>query len=355
MSSKKPGICPAKASVLESDIRSECCIHITRHQIIMSENTRILFMGTPEFALPTLQALIRRYRVVGVITQPDRPAGRGRELRPPPVKQVALDHSLPVFQPKTLRTPEAIAHVAAWAPDVIVTAATGHILTGDILAIPRRGTLNVHASLLPRWRGAAPLQAAILAGDAETGVTIMCTDEGLDTGPILSQRAIPIGPRETAASLHDKLAVLGADLLLETLPRWLSGELEPRTQPTKGVTVARQVRKQDGLIRWERRAVEIDRQVRAYHPWPSAFTFWDARRVKIIATYPLAPTLPAERAALEDRAPGFIMQVQDDPTVVTGEGLLRIDQLQLAGKRILSGIEFVRGQPDFIGATLGSE
>lgn len=338
--------------MLESRDHADRWEQLPVHQGIMSTDARILFMGTPEFALPALKALIGGYSVVGVVTQPDRPAGRGRVLRPPPVKEFAVSQSLPVFQPKTLRTPEAVAHLIAWKPDVIVTAATGHILTGEVLAVPTHGTLNVHASLLPRWRGAAPIQAAILAGDSQTGVTIMCTDEGLDTGPILSQRAIPIAPRETAASLHDKLAELGADLLLETLPRWLSGALQPQAQPAEGVTKARQVRKDHGLIDWERSAIHIDRQVRAYTPWPGAFTFWKNRRLKIASSFPLSSSqLPV---AHENALRGAVLQVKDAPAVMTGDGLLRLDQLQIEGKRVLSGIDFVRGQPDLIGATLGT-
>jgi methionyl-tRNA formyltransferase len=323
----------------------------------MSETTRIIFMGTPEFALPTLTALIDRYSVVGIVTKPDRPAGRGRSLRPPPVKQVALAHGLPIFQPKSLRTPEAVARLRDWSPDVIVTAATGHILTAEVLALPTRGTLNVHASLLPHWRGAAPIQAALLAGDAETGVTIMCTDEGLDTGPILSQRAIPIAPRETAASLHDKLAQLGADLLLETLPLWLSGELIPHTQPVEGVTLAKRIRKEDGLIQWERPALEIDRQVRALTPWPGAYTFWGGRRLKVIEASPPPPLSPPPAGGMQgghSQPPGTVIDYDGLPTVVTGDGALRLDRVQLAGKRVLSGDEFVRGRPDFIGAKLAA-
>lgn len=355
------GICPGTPSVLESEDHVNRTKHILNHQATMSRETRILFMGTPDFALPTLKALIGHYTVVGVITQPDRPAGRGRDLRPPPIKQLAVAHSLPVYQPKTLRKPDAVAQLSAWAPDVIVTAATGHILTAEVLAVPTRGTLNVHASLLPRWRGASPIQAAILAGDAETGVTIVCTNEGLDTGPILSQRAIPIALRETAASLHDKLAPLGADLLLEALPRWLSGELRPRDQPAAGVTLARQIHKEHGLIDWGRPAVDIDRQVRAYAPWPSAYTFWKNQRLKIVATFPLSLpfSLPIHstqpQATQKPVLPGFVIQVDNIPAVVTSEGMLRLDQLQMAGKRVLSGIEFVRGQPGFLGTRLGVE
>jgi methionyl-tRNA formyltransferase len=322
-------------------------------QARMSETTRIIFLGTPEFALPTLRALIEHYEVVGVVTQPDQPAGRGKSLRPPPVKQAALLHGVPVFQSKSLRTPQAVTRLRDWRPDVIVTAATGHILTTEALALPTRGTLNVHASLLPRWRGAAPIQAAILAGDAETGVTVMCTDEGLDTGPILSQRAIPIAPQETAASLHDRLAQLGAELLLETLPRWLSGELTPRPQPTTGITVAKQIRKEDGLIDWERPALEIDRQVRAFTPWPGAYTFWGKRRLIIAAALPLPCSSLALVAGQATNLPGAVVEYNDLPGVIAGEGMLRLDQVQLAGKREMSGAEFIRGRPDFFGARLG--
>jgi len=316
----------------------------------MPPSTRIVFMGTPEFALPTLQGLVDRYHVVGVVTQPDRPAGRGQSLQPPPVKQAALAQDLAVYQAKSLRTTEALQRLQTWAPDVIVTAATGHILTAAVLALPTCGTLNVHASLLPRWRGAAPIQAAILADDREAGVTIMCTDEGLDTGPILSQKAIPIAPRETAASLHDKLAQLGADLLLETLPRWLSGALTPRPQPEQGITIAGRIHKKDGEIDWERSAREIDRQIRAYTPWPGAYTFWDKRRIKVIQAFPM----PAPPPAGKDNTTGTVIALVDRPAVVTGEGLLRLDQIQLSGKQAMSGAAFVRGRADFIGSQLGT-
>jgi methionyl-tRNA formyltransferase len=317
----------------------------------MAEKARILFMGTPDFALPTLQALLDAgWPIVGVVTQPDRPAGRGQALHPPPVKALALAHGLPLFQPKSLRSPQDLERLRACAPDVIVTCATGHILTAEALALPTRGTLNVHGSLLPRWRGAAPLQAALLAGDAETGITIMCTDEGLDTGPILSQRAIPIAPRETAATLHDKLAQLGAELLLHTLPRWLSGELQTQPQPAEGVTIADRIRKEDGLIDWERSAREIDRQVRAFTPWSGAYTFWEGRRLKVVEALPSPPLGGTEGGKL----PGDVIAVDGMPTVITGEGLLRLERVQLAGKKELSCETFVCGCADFIGGRLES-
>ena len=319
----------------------------------MNDATRIVFMGTPDFALPALRALINQYAVVGIVTQPDRPAGRGRSMICPPVKNAALARGISVFQPKYLGKPESVALLREWAPDVFVTAATGHILTPQVLAIPKHGTLNVHASLLPRWRGAAPIQAAILAGDSDTGVTIMCTDEGLDTGPILSQRTVPIAARETSASLHNKLSHLGADLLLKTLPSWLSGQLTPHPQSSAGVTMAARIKKNDGLIDWYLPAPAIDRQIRAYTPWPGAFTFWSERRLKVTAAYPL-PSLDQARLDGKSTPPGTVIQFDGFPAVCTGEGLLRLDQLQLAGKQILSGTKFVRGRPDFTGARLGA-
>jgi methionyl-tRNA formyltransferase len=316
---------------------------------LKSLGTRILFMGTPDYAVPSLIALAGRYTIVGVITQPDRPAGRGRKVRFSPVKNVALERDLPIFQPKSLRAQQALDRISSWAPDVIVTAAIGHILTADVLAIPTRGTVNVHASLLPRWRGGAPIQAALLAGDMETGVTIMCTDEGMDTGPIISQRAVVVEPRETAATLHDRLAQLGAELLLETLPRWLSGDLTPQPQPTSGVTTAPLVRKEDGLINWRQTARYIDRHVRAYTPWPGAYTFWGRNRIIVTEAWPL-PDIATDA----QHVCGTVSQHDQCPAVVTGDGLLRLDGLQMAGKRATSGSDFVRGHPDFIGARLES-
>lgn len=314
-----------------------------------SPGTRILFMGTPDYAVPSLKALAGRYTIVGVITQPDRPAGRGRKVRFSSVKNVALERDLPIFQPESLRTEQALDRISSWAPDVIVTAAIGHILTADVLAIPTRGTLNVHASLLPRWRGGAPIQAALLAGDKETGVTILCTDEGMDTGPILSQRAVAVEPRETAATLHDKLAQLGAELLLETLPPWLSGDLTPQPQPTSGVTTAPLVHKEDGLINWQQTARHIDRHVRAYTPWPGAYTFWSGNRIIVTEAWPL-PDIAVDAQPMW----GTVIQHDQCPAVVTGDGLVRLDGLQIAGKRATSGSDFVRGRPDFIGARLES-
>ncbi len=220
---------------------------------------RIVFMGSPDFALPSLSALVSapNYQVVGVITQPDRASGRGRELKPPPVKSLALDLNIPVMQPEKLRLPEPMEQLRAWAPDLIVVAAFGQILKKDVLEMPHYGCINVHASLLPRWRGAAPINAAILHGDEETGVTIMQMDVGLDTGPMLAKKSIRIKPDDTAGSVSQALSTLGADLLIETLPDYLAGNLTATPQPEDGSTYAPMLKKTDGLLDFTQPAVDL--------------------------------------------------------------------------------------------------
>ncbi len=309
--------------------------------------TRTVFMGTPDFAVPTLQALLAApdLQIVGVVTQPDRPAGRGRELRPSPVSVVAQAADVPVLQPATLRTPEAFAALAAWGPDLIVVTAFGQILRQNVLALPRHGCINVHASLLPRWRGAAPIQAAIRAGDAETGVTIMVMDAGLDTGPMLASATIPIAPRETGQSLHDRLAPLGASLLLSTLPAYLAGALPPRPQPDGDslITYAAQIRKEEGKIDWTQSADAIDRLVRAFYPWPGTFTAWEGQLLKVIAGEP----------ASGYATPGAVVPHDEGLAIGTGDGLYVPAELQLAGKRAVSAQDFVRGHGAILGAALG--
>jgi methionyl-tRNA formyltransferase len=306
---------------------------------------RIIFMGTPEFAVSTLKALADAHQVVGVVTQPDRKAGRGRELRPSLVKEVALERNLPLFQPQTLRTPEAVAQLAAWEPDIIVVAAFGQILRQGVLDLPPYGCLNVHASLLPRWRG-NPLAAAILAGDEVTGVTIMKMDAGLDTGPILAQRKAPVHPDDTYATLEERLSQIGAELLIETLPAYLAGELVPQPQPEEGMTYAPQLRKEDGQIDWRKSAVELDRQVRAVTPWPGASTTLQGKRLKILQAVPL----PNWRG---DAPPGTIVTLADGCAVATGKGALRLEMVQLAGKRPMDIEAFLCGQRDCVGTCLG--
>ena len=303
----------------------------------------VVFMGTPDFAVPTLRALIDAYRVVGVVTQPDRPAGRGnKEPLPSPVKQVAVAHNIPVFQPEKLRRPESIETLRQWHADLYVVAAFGQILPQTVLDIPRHGSINVHASLLPRWRGAAPIQAAILHGDSQTGVTIMKMDAGLDTGPMLRAEAIEITPDETGASLHDRLAELGARLLIPTLDDYLTGDVQPVPQPEDGVTVAPRIEKEQGRIDWSKSADEIDRQVRAFTPWPGTFTEWGGRALKILSG-----------SSVQGRAePGEVVHNNGRTAVGTSYGLYALSRVQLAGKPAVDVQAFVNGYPDFLGAKL---
>ena len=230
---------------------------------------KIVFMGSPDFALTTLRALAQAYDVVGVVTQPDRASGRGRELKSPPVKRLAQELNLPIMQPEKLKAPEAMEQLQAWAPDLIIVAAFGQILKKNVLELPRFGCINVHASLLPRWRGAAPINAALLAGDEETGVTIMKMDVGLDTGPMLAKRSIRLTPDDTAGSVFQTLSQLGADLLLETLPDYLSGKLIPQPQPEEGATYAPMLKKEEGKLDFSNDVNELERRVRAFNPCPA--------------------------------------------------------------------------------------
>jgi methionyl-tRNA formyltransferase len=307
---------------------------------------RIVFMGSPQFAVPSLEALVTSHDVIGVVTQPDRPAGRGGTLRRPPVKVAAQTHGLPIFQPATLRSPAALARLQAWHPTLIVVAAFGQILTPDVLELPAYGCLNVHPSLLPRWRGPAPVPAAIMAGDEITGVTIMKLDQGVDTGPILSQRRDPIHPDDTAGKLLARLSHVGAELLAETIPPYLADELLPQPQPTTGVTYSQELRKEDGRLDWTRPAVALDRQVRAVTPWPSAFTTWKGRRLKVLAATPL----PGQAT---DALPGTMVGVDRGAGVVTGQGVLQLLEVQRAGKRALPIRDFLNGYQDFVGSRLG--
>ena len=306
---------------------------------------RLVFMGTPEFAVPVLDALTRTtHQIVGVYTRPDKPAGRGSKLHASPIKLLAQKNGLPIFQPTTLRAPETITHLRDLAPDLIVVAAYGLILPPDVLAIPPRGCVNAHASLLPRHRGAAPIPAALLAGDSETGVTLMQMDAGLDTGPLLAQRALPIADDDTTGTLTPKLADLAAALLVETLPRLLAGDIVPQPQDPARATTCRMIRKDEGLIDWIRPATEIARRVRAFNPWPSAFTFWNGAQLKILRAEPSSAKVDAE--------PGRVVELQNVIAVATGDGALILREVQLAGKRAMKIEEFVRGQRDFVGSLL---
>lgn len=289
-------------------------------------------MGTPEFAVPSLRALLESpaFEVVCVVTQPDRPAGRGQRLQAPPVKQVALEHGVPILQPHKLREAGVFEQLEAYAPDLIVVAAFGQILRQNVLDLPRYGCINVHASLLPRWRGAAPIQAAIRAGDSQTGITIMQMDAGLDTGPMLRQRAIPIAPDETGQSLHDKLAALGGALLVETLCDYLDGKIVPQPQADSAHTYAPMLKKEDGRINWADSAAAIARQVRAYYPYPVTYTEWDGQLLKILpANAPDSVTVRAGSAAI-----GEVIAYGDGIAIGTGEGLYLPQQVQLAAGQL---------------------
>lgn len=299
---------------------------------------RIVFMGSPEFAIPSLNALHESFQVVGVVTQPDRPAGRGRELRLSPVKRRAEQLGLPVMQPHTLREPTSVDEIEALSPQVIVVAAFGQILPTSILDLPELGCLNVHASLLPRWRGAAPVQAAIYHGDRETGVTIMQMDPGLDTGPILTQRSTPIHADETGGRLTERLSRLGADLLVETLPRYARGEIDPRPQDDQVATYAPMLKKSDGELGFNRDAEALQRQVQAYEPWPTSFFTWKNRRIVVRSAH-------AVRSA--GAPPGTTFVQDDKPAIAAGLGALILDVVQPAGKRRMRGEAFLNGAPDF--------
>ncbi len=296
---------------------------------------RVAFAGTPPFAVPALQALLHsRHQVVGVLTQPDRPRGRGRTLTPGPVKQVAMAAGLPLAQPPSLRDAAGQAVVAALAADVLVVVAYGQILPREVLCLPRLGCINIHASLLPRWRGAAPIQRALLAGDTSTGVTIMQMDEGLDTGPMLAVRRVPIGERDTSASLHDTLAVLGAQALLDVLEGLAAGSLEPVPQPQFGVSHAAKISKAEALINWSDPAAAISRQVRAFNPWPVAETVFAGEPLRIHDAY----AAPAATAG----TPGAWLGLEAEALrVACGTGELRITQLQRAGRKVVAAREFL--------------
>jgi methionyl-tRNA formyltransferase len=380
----------------------------------MATTYRIVFMGTPQFALPTLQLLIDEYppqkthphppvlpnqssgqapnrssgqapnrssgqapnrssgqaetswgetmsgEVVGVVTQPDRPSGRGRQLQPPPVKILAQKYGIPVLQPASLRSPEALAELQTLQPEVIVVAAFGQILPTTVLDLPPFGCINVHASLLPRWRGAAPVAAAILAGDDTTGVTIMKMDAGLDTGPILSQRPLAVAPDDTRESLSARLAQLGADLLHDTLPAWLAGNIEPQLQDESRVTHAPQIKKEQGRINWSEPADDIARKVRAFYPWPGAFTYWQGKPLKILRAaadpeYWQDEDSPSQVHRADQGSalpPGTVTTGPSGLAVMTGHGMLKLYQVQPAGKRPMPADDFARGARGFVGTRL---
>jgi methionyl-tRNA formyltransferase len=312
---------------------------------------RFIFMGTPDLACASLRALMNwpGGRVVPVVTQPDRPKGRDLKLQPSPVKELALSASLPVLQPERARDEHFLEELRRFQPDLIAVAAFGQILPESLLALPRFGCLNVHTSLLPRYRGAAPIQWAILNGDAETGVTIMKIDAGLDTGGIVAQIRTPIGPKDTSETLHDRLAQIGAELLVRTLPDYVAGSIQPRPQPAEGVVHAPKIQKQDGRIDWARPARTIWNRVRGLMPWPGAFTFLPAQ--------PQPHLLKIWQAEVVESsgAPGEILQADKAGIVVgCGQQALRVLMLQREGGRRLTAQQFLAGHTLARGDRLGS-
>ena len=310
---------------------------------------RIVFMGAAEFSLPTLELLIRsEHNLVAVYSQPDKPAGRGRAPAFPVVKEVALEHGLTVVQPASFKEAGVREFLARLRPDVIVVAALGKILPVEVLVLPPFGCLNLHPSLLPRHRGPSPVQGAILAGDEWTGVSIMVMEEGVDSGPILSQRKVAIEPQDTAQSLTSKLAQIAALLLEETLPHWLSHSLAPQPQPEEGATYTRLISKEEGEIDWHLSAVEIWRRVRAFYPWPGCYTWWQGRMFKVLEAIPLPGGGEPGRVTTLEPGAGAALGVE------TGDGILGLLQVQLEGRRAMSAQDFGRGQRGFEGAILAS-
>ena len=294
---------------------------------------RVAFAGTPEFALPALAALLARHSIVGVLTQPDRPRGRGRRLAASAVKIAAESHGLPLAQPHTLRSAAERAALLAWRPQVLVVVAYGLILPPEVLTLPPLGCINLHASLLPRWRGAAPVQRALLAGDTETGVTIMQMDKGLDTGPVLLKRRLAISASHTSGSLGEALSTLGAAALLEALEGLAAGTLSASPQPPEGVTYAPRIEKAEARINWSHDALQIERQIRAFNPWPVAETVLDGEPLRILAAQAEPATIQAENSDKSDD-PGAIIGVHDDfMRVRCGRGCLRVTEVQRPGRR----------------------
>jgi methionyl-tRNA formyltransferase len=312
---------------------------------------RVIFMGTPHFAVPSLHALALEPYAITVVTQPDRAAGRGGRLTPPPVKVAAQEYGMTILQPESLRDPDFRARLADLHPEVTVLVAYGEYVAPALLDMPKRGSINLHPSLLPRWRGSTPIQSAILAGDEVTGVSIIRMDRGLDTGPILAQRPTHIGPEETYPELAARLAQLGADLLVETLPLWLRGEIEPVPQPAEGATLTHTLKKEDGLIDWTLPAEAIARRVRAFQPWPGAYTNWQGRLLRIIRARPIEAGMPPEK-------PGTVALLGEGRErkliVWTGEHALWLLEVQLEGKPAIEARALLSGYPQIAGITLGA-
>lgn len=319
---------------------------------------KIVFMGTPDFAVGALEAIVRAgHQVSAAVTQPDKPKGRGKEMQMTPVKQCALKHEIPVFQPVRIREPEAVEILRGYEADIFVVAAFGQILPEEILAMPKYGCINIHASLLPKYRGASPIQWAILNGEKETGITIMQMDKGLDTGDMLFQCAVPIDRKETGESLHDKLCAAGARLIAEALPKIEKGEAEPEKQKEEDATYVTILKKSLGHIDWSKDAVLIDRLVRGLNPWPSAYTYYHGKTMKVWECEPVDEkgnflyeaidcSVDCEKGKENGENAGRIEKVERDAFYVrTGNGLLKVLQVQLEGKKRMQVKDFLLGYP----------
>ena len=309
---------------------------------------RIVFMGTPEFSVYPLASLVGNgYEVVAVYTQPDKASGRGLAVEESPVKKAALKLNLPVLQPDNMKSAETRTQLAELRPDAIVVAAFGQILPQPVLEIPPFGCINIHPSLLPRFRGVAPVPAAILNGDEFTGVSIMLMDKGVDTGPVLTRAQIPVLPKDTTGSLMEKLARISAQLLLDILPRWFRKEIKPQLQNDANATYTKMLAKEAGEIDWRLSAMEIWRRVRAYQPWPGCYTQWQGKQLKLLEAVPLTGENPA--------VPGCVVAVKDGSAafgVASGDGILGVIKVQLEGKKVMTAGEFLRGQREFFRAVL---
>ena len=304
---------------------------------------RIIFLGSPAVAVIPLEALVQAgYQIVAVVTQPDRPAGRRNTLTPPPVKLAAERLGLPVLQPQSLRDPAAVAQLAALQPDLGVVAAYGEILRDNVLAVPPLGYLNIHPSLLPRHRGPAPVAGAILAGDTETGVSVMRLERGMDSGPILAQQSVPLPPDARAGAFTTAMFELGSQILLDVLPAYAHGTLIPQPQDHSRATLTAMIRKHDGQVDWRMPAVQIERMVRAYDPWPSTFGFWKGQQLKLLDVR-VRSDLPATHPI------GTLWSEAGQPLVTTGTDVLELRQVQPAGKRPMAGAVWLNGQRSAIG------
>lgn len=304
------------------------------------KDVKIVFMGSPAFAVPIAEALHENTNLVLILTQPDKPAGRGKRIISSEVKQFAVAHQIPVHEPRRLRKdPDAVQVLRDSEADVFIVAAYGQILPPSILNIPHKGCLNVHASLLPRWRGSSPIQAAILHGDRETGVTIMKMDEGMDTGAIITQRSTTIGEADTAVTLSERLSLLGRDLLMETLPSYLANDLDLLQQDEAEVTYASIIKKEDGFLDPEQTAAELERKVRAYQPWPGTYLQWDENVLKVLKADAVdhAALMAGERGILEKY-----------PVLGTASGILRLLQVQIPGRNPISGKEYLNGARNWL-------